>query len=129
MDIPVSVSFGDCSLTVVCSPLRVSLRERSVVILNPGLGDRLFCSSTDQHLEAYEPPEEEKQQPVTWTAAEGADYDEGLRLRIQHEKVEISLMGQVLRCLRRSLTVSLPAGSEAGDLARSRGLFCSSSPR
>lgn len=60
--------------------------EHSVVVLNPGLGDRLFCSSTDQHLEAYQPPEEQKQQPVTWAAAEGADYDQGLRLRILHEK-------------------------------------------
>ncbi|KAG9472872.1 hypothetical protein GDO78_016067 [Eleutherodactylus coqui] len=60
--------------------------ERSVVILNPGLGDRLLCSSTDQYIEGYQPPEEQNQQPVTWVVAEGADYEQGLRLRIHHEK-------------------------------------------
>ncbi|XP_056409552.1 ribosome biogenesis protein BOP1 isoform X2 [Hyla sarda] len=60
--------------------------ERTVFVLNPGLGDRLLCSSTDQHLEAYQAPEEQNQQPVTWVAAEGADFEQGLRLRINHEK-------------------------------------------
>ncbi|KAM3929037.1 ribosome biogenesis protein BOP1 [Leptodactylus fuscus] len=60
--------------------------ERSVIIVNPGLGDRLLATSTDQHLEAYQEPEEQKQQPVTWEFAEGADYEQGVRLRIHHEK-------------------------------------------
>ncbi|XP_072266611.1 ribosome biogenesis protein BOP1 [Pyxicephalus adspersus] len=60
--------------------------ERSVIIVNPGLGDHLLCNSTDQHLASYQPPEEETPQPVTWEAAEGAQYEQGIRLRIQHEK-------------------------------------------
>ncbi|CAI9612842.1 unnamed protein product [Staurois parvus] len=60
--------------------------ERSVIIVNPGLGDRLLCNSTDQHVGAHQPPEEEKPQPVKWEAVEGAQYEEGVRLRIQHEK-------------------------------------------
>ncbi|XP_041423005.1 ribosome biogenesis protein bop1-A isoform X1 [Xenopus laevis] len=60
--------------------------DRSVVLINPGLGDRLLCSATDQHISGYQPPEEEVQQPVTWEEVEGAQYSNGLRLCIKHQK-------------------------------------------
>lgn len=60
--------------------------ESSVLVVNPGLADRLVVSSTDQLLSSYEPPEEEKEQAVVWGWAQGKDYETGVRLTITHTK-------------------------------------------
>lgn len=60
--------------------------ESSVLVMNPGLADRLVLSSTDQLLSSYQPPEEEKEQAVTWSPAQGQDYDRGHRLTLNHPK-------------------------------------------
>ncbi|XP_072531109.1 ribosome biogenesis protein bop1 [Salminus brasiliensis] len=58
----------------------------TVVLLNPGLGDRLICSATDQLISSYEEPEEAKEQSVEWTVAEGSDHEQGQRLILKHPK-------------------------------------------
>nr|XP_046183164.1 ribosome biogenesis protein bop1-like isoform X2 [Oncorhynchus gorbuscha] len=60
--------------------------ESTVLLLNPGLGDRLVVSSTDQLITSYEPPEEDKEQAVTWALSEGPEHDNGHRLTLTHPK-------------------------------------------
>ncbi|XP_050795303.1 ribosome biogenesis protein BOP1 [Gopherus flavomarginatus] len=60
--------------------------EQSVLLVNPGLGDKLLYGATDQLIEAYKPPEEERLQPVTWAVASGAEHSRGVRLIIRHGK-------------------------------------------
>uniref|UniRef100_UPI001EAEB52E ribosome biogenesis protein bop1-like n=1 Tax=Oncorhynchus gorbuscha TaxID=8017 RepID=UPI001EAEB52E len=60
--------------------------ERTVLLLNPSLGDRLVVSSTDQLITAYEPPEEDKEQAVTWALSEGLEHNKGHRLTLTHPK-------------------------------------------
>lgn len=60
--------------------------EQSILLVNPGLGDKLLWGATDQVIEAYEPPEEERLQPVTWAVAAGTEHSRGVRLIIQHGK-------------------------------------------
>ncbi|XP_028919139.1 ribosome biogenesis protein BOP1 [Ornithorhynchus anatinus] len=60
--------------------------DRSVLLLNPGLGDRLTCGATDRLVGAYEPPDEPPRQPVEWQEAEGARQERGLRLIVLHGK-------------------------------------------
>ncbi|XP_061110083.1 ribosome biogenesis protein bop1 [Conger conger] len=60
--------------------------NQTVLVLNPGLGDKLTCSSTDQLISSYVEPEEEKTQSVQWVAAEGRDQEKGVRLTINHPK-------------------------------------------
>lgn len=60
--------------------------NQTVLVLNPGLGDKLICSSTDQLVSSYVEPEEEKAQSVQWAAAEGKDHEKGFRLIINHPK-------------------------------------------
>ncbi|XP_041932781.1 ribosome biogenesis protein bop1 [Alosa sapidissima] len=60
--------------------------NETVVLLNPGLGDRLISSATDQIISAYEEPEEVREQPVQWAAAEGKDQELGYRLLLTHPK-------------------------------------------
>lgn len=62
-------------------------REDSVLLLNPGLGDRLVVSGTDQLLSAFVPPEEPAVQPARWLEASEDERQGGLRLRICHGKV------------------------------------------
>ncbi|MCJ8746521.1 hypothetical protein PDJAM_G00142720 [Pangasius djambal] len=58
----------------------------TVVLMNPGLGDRLICSATDQLISSYEEPEEAKEQAVQWAVAEGKCHDQGQRLILTHPK-------------------------------------------
>ncbi|KAL7830745.1 hypothetical protein SRHO_G00318720 [Serrasalmus rhombeus] len=51
----------------------------TIVLLNPGLGDKFICSATDQLISSYEEPEESKEQSVQWTIAEGSDHEHGQR--------------------------------------------------
>uniref|UniRef100_A0A8C8RJF0 Ribosome biogenesis protein BOP1 n=1 Tax=Pelusios castaneus TaxID=367368 RepID=A0A8C8RJF0_9SAUR len=60
--------------------------EQSVLLVNPGLGDKLLAGATDQLLDSYVQPEEERQQPVTWAVATGVEHSCGVRLMIQHGK-------------------------------------------
>ncbi|KAL2080060.1 hypothetical protein ACEWY4_023853 [Coilia grayii] len=60
--------------------------NETVVLLNPGLGDRLLSSATDQLISAYEEPEEPRDQPVQWAAAEGKEQEQGYRLVLTHPK-------------------------------------------
>nr|XP_046219954.1 ribosome biogenesis protein bop1-like [Oncorhynchus gorbuscha] len=64
----------------------ISQYERTVLLLNPSLGDRLVVSSTDQLITAYEPPEEDKEQAVTWALSEGLEHNKGHRLTLTHPK-------------------------------------------
>ncbi len=61
--------------------------DDTVVLLNPGLGDRLVCTATDQLISSYEEPEEVKDQSVHWAVAEGEGHDQGHRLILKHPKV------------------------------------------
>ncbi|XP_029448153.1 ribosome biogenesis protein BOP1 [Rhinatrema bivittatum] len=60
--------------------------ERSVLLLNPCLGDKLLCSSTDHMISAFVDPDEQRVQPVTWASADGDAYSKGVRLIVTHEK-------------------------------------------
>lgn len=59
----------------------------TVVLINPGLGDRLICSATDQLISSYEAPEEVQEQAVQWGVAEDSDREQGQRLILKHPKV------------------------------------------
>lgn len=58
-----------------------------MLLLNPGLGDRLMVGSTDQLLGTFTPPEEPTVQPARWLEASEEERQRGLRLRICHDKV------------------------------------------
>ncbi|NWX94638.1 BOP1 protein, partial [Nothoprocta pentlandii] len=60
--------------------------EHTVLLLNPGLGDKLLYGATDQLLEAYVAPEEERVQPVQWVAAGAEQRGKGVRLVVQHSR-------------------------------------------
>ncbi|XP_078690255.1 ribosome biogenesis protein bop1-B-like [Branchiostoma floridae x Branchiostoma belcheri] len=75
-----------CPNTAVC--LVAAVVDSTVTIINPSLGDKLVYHSTDNLLNTYEAPESlETKLPVEWSAAEGRDYDMGIRLRIAHPKI------------------------------------------
>uniref|UniRef100_W5KWA8 Ribosome biogenesis protein BOP1 n=1 Tax=Astyanax mexicanus TaxID=7994 RepID=W5KWA8_ASTMX len=58
----------------------------TVVLMNPGLGDRLILSATDQLISSYEEPTEVKDQPVEWSLAEGTEHQQGQRLILTHPR-------------------------------------------
>lgn len=58
-----------------------------MLLVNPGLGDKLLYGATDQLLESYVAPEEERVQPVRWVTATAEEHSRGIRLHIQHSKV------------------------------------------
>ncbi|XP_059579611.1 ribosome biogenesis protein BOP1 isoform X2 [Alligator mississippiensis] len=60
--------------------------EQAVLLVNPCLGDKLLYGATDQLLDAYVPPEEERLQPVQWVAATAEEHARGVRLVVQHGK-------------------------------------------
>ncbi|XP_059365152.1 ribosome biogenesis protein bop1 [Carassius carassius] len=60
--------------------------DDNVVLLNPGLGDRLVYTATDQLISSYEEPEEVKDQSVQWAVAEGEGHEQGHRLILKHPK-------------------------------------------
>ncbi|XP_026582178.1 ribosome biogenesis protein BOP1-like, partial [Pseudonaja textilis] len=58
-----------------------------VLLVNPGLGDKLLCGATDQLLEGHAAPEEGRLQPVTWEeATEEEERRLGVRLRLSFGK-------------------------------------------
>ncbi|NXW39110.1 BOP1 protein, partial [Phaetusa simplex] len=60
--------------------------EQSVLLVNPCLGDKLLYGATDQLLESYVAPEEERVQPVQWATATVEEHGKGVRLVVQHGK-------------------------------------------
>ncbi|XP_074681561.1 ribosome biogenesis protein BOP1 [Strix aluco] len=60
--------------------------EQSVLLINPCLGDKLLYGATDQLLESYVAPEEERVQPVHWVPASAEEHARGVRLLVQHSK-------------------------------------------
>nr|XP_033790748.1 ribosome biogenesis protein BOP1 [Geotrypetes seraphini] len=60
--------------------------ERSVLLVNPCLGDKLISSFTDQMISGFVDAEEQHLQPVTWRSAEGDAHSRGVRLIVTHEK-------------------------------------------
>ncbi|NXV25663.1 BOP1 protein, partial [Rissa tridactyla] len=60
--------------------------EQSVLLVNPCLGDKLLYGATDQLLESYVVPEEERVQPVQWATATVEEHSKGVRLVVQHSK-------------------------------------------
>lgn len=62
-------------------------RDQSVLLVNPCLGDKLLYGATDQLLESYVAPEEERVQPVQWVTATMEEHSKGVRLVVQHSKV------------------------------------------
>lgn len=58
-----------------------------MLLVNPCLGDKLLYGATDQLLESYVAPEEERVQPVQWVTATAEEHSKGVRLVIQHSKV------------------------------------------
>lgn len=57
-----------------------------MLLVNPCLGDKLLYGATDQVLESYTPPEEERVQPVQWRTATIEEHSKGIRLAVQHSK-------------------------------------------
>lgn len=98
-------------------------REDTVLLLNPTVGDRLAVSSTDQLLSAYTPPAEPAAQPAQWLEASEEERRGGLRLRVCHGKVwGLRGSGGNREGWRARLSYSVPAASDAGDLAWAWGL-------
>ncbi|XP_051467354.1 ribosome biogenesis protein BOP1 isoform X2 [Apus apus] len=60
--------------------------EQSVLLVNPCLGDKLLYGATDQLLESYVAPEEERVQPVRWAVPSPEEQGRGIRLLLQHSK-------------------------------------------
>ncbi|KAM3679735.1 ribosome biogenesis protein BOP1 [Ammospiza maritima maritima] len=60
--------------------------DEQVLLVNPGLGDRLLVSGTDQLLDSWQAPEEERPQPVRWEPAGAEERARGIRLMVQHGK-------------------------------------------
>uniref|UniRef100_A0A8C3MJE4 Ribosome biogenesis protein BOP1 n=1 Tax=Geospiza parvula TaxID=87175 RepID=A0A8C3MJE4_GEOPR len=60
--------------------------DEQVLLVNPGLGDRLLVAATDQLLDSWEAPEEERIQPVRWVPASPEERAKGIRLLVQHSK-------------------------------------------
>ncbi|KAM8811118.1 ribosome biogenesis protein BOP1 [Eudromia elegans] len=60
--------------------------EQTVLLVNPCLGDKLLYGATDQLLESYVAPEEERVQPVQWVAATAEEHARGVRLLVQHSR-------------------------------------------
>ncbi|XP_022342098.2 ribosome biogenesis protein bop1-A-like [Crassostrea virginica] len=64
---------------------------QTVFLLNPGLGDKMLTSNTDNVLNSFTPTEEEntgRKSYVDWTSVDPADknYENGFRLHLQHPK-------------------------------------------
>ncbi|XP_055559801.1 ribosome biogenesis protein BOP1 [Falco cherrug] len=60
--------------------------EQSVLLVNPCLGDKLLYGATDQLLESYVAPEEERVQPIQWVTATVEEHRKGIRLVVKHSK-------------------------------------------
>lgn len=68
-----------CTLVAVCV-------DKTLLILNPNLGDRLVVTNTDNLLESVEEhaDEEEKKSETEWMICKGKDVDKGFRIKITH---------------------------------------------
>lgn len=64
-----------------------------MLLVNPCLGDKLLYGATDQVLESYTPPEEERVQPVQWRTATVEEHSKGIRLAVQHSKAGLGGLG------------------------------------
>lgn len=62
--------------------------DHTLMIINPGLGDKVIVSNTDTMLQTFELTESEpgKKLPIDWTVCDGDDYDEGCRFKLSHPK-------------------------------------------
>lgn len=66
--------------------------DQNVLLINPGILDKLIVSNTDDLLHSYEAQdtsdfnegESKKKVPVTWEVFQGKDYTNGLRLKLTH---------------------------------------------
>ncbi|XP_076373402.1 ribosome biogenesis protein bop1 isoform X2 [Tachypleus tridentatus] len=72
-----------CPNTSIC--LIAVVVEENVYIINPGLGDKLVISNTDNVLETpLEDVEAQKQQITSWSAADGEKWKQGIRWVVTH---------------------------------------------
>ncbi|NXV05729.1 BOP1 protein, partial [Cettia cetti] len=86
-----SVPTGSAVRSVAWNPnpgicLVAAAVDEQVLLVNPGLGDRLLVAATDQLLDSREAPQEERIQPVQWIPAGPEERGKGIRLRVQHDK-------------------------------------------
>ncbi|WAR11935.1 BOP1B-like protein [Mya arenaria] len=59
--------------------------DRSVMLLNPGVGDKLQLSNTDTMLEQTQPVDnQDAKVPVAWNVCEGKEFEAGFRLNLSH---------------------------------------------
>ncbi|XP_013404052.1 ribosome biogenesis protein bop1-B [Lingula anatina] len=63
--------------------------EKAVILLNPGLGDKVVITATDNMLTSYQSASEEEENsglPTTWEDCEEEESMHGCRVRITHPK-------------------------------------------
>ncbi|KAL4235262.1 Ribosome biogenesis protein 1 [Mactra antiquata] len=60
--------------------------EKTVIMLNPGLGDKLQLTNTDNMLKSHQNTEQasDSKVPVSWSEFEDTDYEDGYRLKLTH---------------------------------------------
>ncbi|XP_052230147.1 ribosome biogenesis protein bop1-B-like [Dreissena polymorpha] len=60
--------------------------EKTVVLLNPGVGDKLQLSNTDNMLASQTQAESsaDSKVAVSWSVCEGSEHDQGYRLKLTH---------------------------------------------
>ncbi|XP_045192992.2 ribosome biogenesis protein bop1-like [Mercenaria mercenaria] len=60
--------------------------EKTVIIFNPGMGDKLQLTNTDNMLNSYIKQEDthDSKVPVSWSVYEGKEYADGYRLKLSH---------------------------------------------
>ncbi|KAJ8303052.1 hypothetical protein KUTeg_019448 [Tegillarca granosa] len=82
-----------CFPGILTHPLILFLllcKDQSVILINPGLVDKVIVSNTDNMLRSFEKTEEStsgKKVPVEWLRYDGKEYDEGFRLKLSHSKM------------------------------------------
>uniref|UniRef100_A0A8C3XBY3 BOP1 ribosomal biogenesis factor n=1 Tax=Cyanoderma ruficeps TaxID=181631 RepID=A0A8C3XBY3_9PASS len=91
-----TVAVGSAVRSVAWNPnpnicLVAAAVEDQVLLLNPALGDRLLVAATDQLLDSWEAPQEQRIQPVQWIPADPEERAKGIRLRLQHDKPVIQV--------------------------------------
>ncbi|XP_052060080.1 ribosome biogenesis protein bop1-like [Mytilus californianus] len=61
--------------------------DQNLLVLNPGLGDKVLISNTDSMIQNVETTESAgKSPPLNWTVCEDEQYDEGYRFILSHPK-------------------------------------------
>ncbi|CAH1780147.1 unnamed protein product, partial [Owenia fusiformis] len=68
--------------------LLAAVLEKSVILLNPHVGDKLISTNTDNMLAAFRPDDTttSKKSSVSWSAYEDEQFDIGFRLQVTHQK-------------------------------------------